>query len=86
MNDVDNNLRTDSEWIHTILKLLKDTDENTSKDVLENCGRNCYSESGMPQKIDQLKKIDKTLSVEEKLEYVQKGNIGRTRTFTSHIL
>lgn len=77
MDEPENNLRASDEWIHTILKLLKDTDEDTGKEILERCGRNCYSESGMPQKIKQLKSMDETLSIEEKLEYVQKHLLGQ---------
>jgi len=66
----------ESNWINTILGLLKDADSVTRNSILESCGKECFKESGILEKATALKSKIEGLTDEEVLSLVQREILG----------
>lgn len=68
----DKKIKGKTSWINTILELLKESDSEIGKTIIEGCERKCFEESDILTKAKEISSRTEGFAVQEVLDIVQK--------------
>lgn len=76
MNDKEKSTNPQPGWIDTILDMLRDSDDGSREMILADCGKKCYEDSGIVDKIRELAELKEGQAEEQVLSLIQREVFG----------